>query len=219
MYDDVEKALRRHGWLVAPYKDANCQFVWAVDDRKVAYSDMPAGVFFNHFEGNRCITTKVQYCMGEGVDTTSYRLMTDTGIGSIGVCCLPCMCDADVAVSNPRQSGLAKTKQLLPGVAFENSDAFFPRCYDLNNTSGVQEFRTDFCATAAVAVLRRHVRYAQQVAQPSSRRRRRPVERVDVIRMAVRVCEDRVRVLRGECAGVDFTPVAVTERQWEVLRV
>jgi len=44
------------------YKDANCQFMWTIDDRAMHYAQIPKTAYFNHFEGNRCITTKVCVC-------------------------------------------------------------------------------------------------------------------------------------------------------------
>ena len=95
------------------------------------------------------------------------------------------------------QTGLARTLKMLPTVAFEHPDAFFPRCYELNDASTVAEFTADFRDTAALAVLRRHLD-AVAVHECGA-----PRVRARLVQLALRMVEHRVRLLKGACVGVD----------------
>lgn len=106
--------------------------------------------------------------------------------------------------------------QLLPGVAFENSDTFFPRSYALHDAHNAHEFQADFHTTAALAVLRRHVD-AVATARASSLRDQRVHVRCRLVAVALRIVEQRVNVLRGACVGVDEAPVAVTAQEQQAL--
>lgn len=109
------------------------------------------------------------------------------------------------------QTGLARTLKTLPSVAFEHSDTFFPRCYELNEATTVAEFTADFRDTAALSVLRRHLRAVAAHSQGAPRVRAR------LVKLALRLVEHRVRLLKGACVGVDVGAVDVSSQELQAL--
>lgn len=125
---------------------------------------------------------------------------------------------------------------------FVDQHAFFPRCYDLADGPQHAAFVQDFRRCAALAILTRYAGVvcsaraawarsmlaaaaARQHLQAQSRheavrealRQAFGPQRVLLVKLAVDVCKNRLRGLRGEHEGLDFERVGATGLDWECL--
>lgn len=153
-YDFFRKVLISKGWCENTHSTSQAfDLKWAFNDNESDYKLLKPGQFYNHFPGNRELTTK---------------------------------------------SGLLKNLRNVTDYEL-NTDTFYPRSYDLGDTTQVQEFQKDYMRTSSFNIIKYFSGLFESCISQTIP--------IDILLLTLKVVEKSLKIIQDNCE--------TAENDWE----